>query len=319
MVPIFVPAVTVNKLAEVRTARDSPIATRSQLVTRVFFRFIRSRIATLDLHMPFPIYQIDAFTSEPFRGNPAAVVVMDEDRPTTWMQQVAAENNLSETAFVRHQNDNRYALRWFTPGLEVDLCGHATVATAHVLWTETGVTAEQIVFESRSGDLPVSRVDDRIQLDFPATPPEACEVPTGLVESFQFNGETVAAQFVGRSRFDYFVVLDRESQIRELDVDFRRLLECECRGVIVTAVADAEADYDFVSRFFGPAAGVDEDPVTGSAHCCLAVYWAGQIGRTDLRGYQASARGGMVTMELNEDRVLLQGNAVTVLRGELLV
>lgn len=270
--------------------------------------------------MPFPMYQVDAFTDEPFRGNPAAVVVLSEERPTEWMQQVAAENNLSETAFVRHLSGNRYALRWFTPGLEVDLCGHATVATAHVLWSERRIDpADPLIFESRSGDLPVTRVEENIQLDFPATPAEPCEIPDGLVDSFQYNGRPIVPLFAGRSRFDYFLVIDSETQVRELDVDFRRLLECECRGVIVTAVADAHTPCDFVSRFFGPAAGVDEDPVTGSAHCCLAVYWASQLGRSDLQGYQASARGGLVQMELRGDRVLLQGTAVTVLRGELLV
>ena len=270
--------------------------------------------------MSLPIFQVDAFADQAFRGNPAAVVLLDEDRPTEWMQQVAAEMNLSETAFVRHLQDDRYSLRWFTPGLEVDLCGHATVATAHVLWSENRVPDRRaITFESRSGDLPVAAVGDTIQLNFPATPPESCTPPAGLIESFRHAGAAVSPKYVGRSRFDYFVVLETETQIRELEVDFRQLMDCECRGVIVTAIAGAGPSYDFVSRFFGPAAGVDEDPVTGSAHCCLAVYWSEQLQREKMTGYQASARGGLVGIERQGDRVLLQGTAVSVLAGQLLV
>lgn len=270
--------------------------------------------------MSFPIFQVDAFSDSAFAGNPAAVVVMDEERSTEWMQNIAAEMNLSETAFVRHLSDNRYALRWFTPGMEVDLCGHATIATAHVLWTQGyASTQSPLVFDSRSGDLPVRYLDGLVQLDFPATPAEECAAPSGLVESFEVAGVSIVPDFVGRSRFDYLVVLDSESQVRNLDVDFRRLAACECRGVIVTAASNETQDCDFVSRFFAPAANVDEDPVTGSAHCCLSVYWSARMGQDSLTGYQASARGGYVRITMQNDRVLLRGNAVTILKGELLV
>lgn len=270
--------------------------------------------------MSLPIFQVDAFADKAFAGNPAAVVVLEEDRETSWMQSVAAEMNLSETAFVRRLKDQRFQLRWFTPVYEVDLCGHATVASAHVLWEFNYVKdRQQIRFESRSGELLVSSLGDEVELDFPVTVATAVEPPAGLFDSFRDSNGQVSFSYTGLNKFDYLLELSSESQLRDLQVDFARLADSKCRGVIVTAIADDQHDYDFVSRFFAPNAGVDEDPVTGSAHCSLAPYWANKLGRNSLVGYQASQRGGIVKVTLNDDRVLLRGQAVTVLKGELLV
>ena len=255
------------------------------------------------------IFQVDAFTAEPFRGNPAAVVPLERERDDAWMQDVAREMNLSETAFLLPAGDG-YRLRWFTPAVEVDLCGHATLASAHVLW-ETGRIAAggEARFQTRSGLLTAVRDGAWIELDFPATPPVAADPPPGLLDALG-----VPALEVGKSRFDYLVRVASADVVRALTPDFGRLRSVEARGVIVTAEADDRV-HDFVSRFFAPRAGVDEDPVTGSAHCCLAPYWAGRTGRDSLAGYQASARGGTVHVRLAGDRVKLRGHAVTVMRG----
>lgn len=257
------------------------------------------------------IVQVDAFTAVPFAGNPAAVCVLAEPREERWMQDVAREMNLSETAFLVRRADG-FDLRWFTPLAEVDLCGHATLASAHVLW-ETGVlkAGEQARFHTRSGWLLAERKGEWIEMDFPATAEKAVRAPEGLLEALG-----VRAVYVGKNRFDYLVEVESEEVVRGMHPDFARLAAVEARGVMVTSRARTEG-YDFVSRFFAPQVGINEDPVTGSAHCCLAPYWCGKFGRDELVGYQASPRGGVVRVRLNGDRVLLGGQAVTVLRGEL--
>ncbi|MEO8430233.1 MAG: PhzF family phenazine biosynthesis protein [Acidobacteriota bacterium] len=269
--------------------------------------------------MSVPLFHVDAFTERPFGGNPAAVCVLPDERPDAWMQSVAGEMNLSETAFLRRTGDV-WPLRWFTPALEVDLCGHATLASAHVLW-QAGYEKPDapIVFETKSGRLTARRRDaaaaHEIQLDFPAEPASPCEPPDGLLEALGI----ASPRFAGRNRFDFFFELPSESDVRALTPDFRRIVETAgpARGVIVTAPASGRG-YDFVSRYFAPAYGIDEDPVTGSAHCCLGPHWAGRLGRTELTGYQASRRGGTVFVRVGGDRVSLGGQAVTIARGELL-
>ena len=270
--------------------------------------------------MSVPIFQVDAFAREPFQGNPAAIVILEEDRESAWMQSMAVEMNLSETAFVRHLRENCFQLRWFTPAAEADLCGHATVAAAHALREHGCIgNGQEIIFESRSGNLPVRFVGSDIELNFPVTPAIAVEEPAGLVDSFQVDGNRPVINYCGRSKFDYLLEVSVESDVHGLTVDFRQLASVECRGVTVTALADESSQYDFVSRFFAPAAGIDEDPVTGSAHCCLVDFWSKKLEQEELTGYQASGRGGIVQMKVNGDRVLLSGSAVTVFRGELLI
>jgi predicted PhzF superfamily epimerase YddE/YHI9 len=264
-----------------------------------------------------PVFCVDAFTAEPFAGNPAAVCLLeDEAADPGWMQRVAAEMNLSETAFLRPGAEaGRYGLRWFTPAVEVELCGHATLASAHVLWTEgLAEPGVQLRFDTASGQLAARRdPDGTIWLDFPATPAAPVDPPAGLLEA-----TGAGARWVGASRFDYLVELEDEAAVRGLVPDPGTLGRLSVRGVIVTAPAGAAAGgYDFVSRFFAPGAGIDEDPVTGSAHCTLGPYWAERLGRSELTGFQASARGGLVQVRPRGDRVLLGGQAVTVLRGQL--
>jgi predicted PhzF superfamily epimerase YddE/YHI9 len=266
--------------------------------------------------MTTPLYQVDAFTAEPFAGNPAAVCLLDADADPAWMQRVAAEMNLSETAFLRGDGPGRYRLRWFTPAVEVELCGHATLASAHVLFTEGLAEAgQELRFDTASGPLVARRdADGAIWLDFPATPAEPVDPPAGLLEALGGG----PARRVGLSRFDYLVELGDEAAVRDLAPEVRRLEALGVRGVIVTAAADGEGAHDFVSRFFAPGAGIDEDPVTGSAHCTLGPFWAERLGRVELTGFQASARGGLVQVRPRGERVLLGGQAVTVLRGQLL-
>ena len=261
-----------------------------------------------------PIIQVDAFTNKPFAGNPAAVCVLEAARDETWMQNVAREMNLSETAFLDPAADG-FNLRWFTPAVEVELCGHATLASAHVLW-ETGKlrSNEPARFRTKSGLLTCRRGDDGwIEMDFPSRPVTRIDPPQGLFESL----ETTPA-FVGRSSLDVLVELRDEAAVRALRPDMRKLAQTKARGVIATARASTKP-YDFVSRFFAPQSGVDEDPVTGSAHCALAPYWRELLGKDRMLAYQASARGGVVRVEVRGDRVLLGGQAVTVLRGELIL
>jgi PhzF family phenazine biosynthesis protein len=263
--------------------------------------------------MPLAIAQIDAFTDRPFGGNPAAVCLLSSARADEWMQAVAREMNLAETAFLLRQGED-FQLRWFTPAVEVDLCGHATLASAHWLW-ESGTLPEGKMarFHTRSGLLTAKRDGEWITLDFPATPPEPVDAPAGLAEAL---GTSLVA--VARSPFDYLVELESEATVRAVTPDYAALARFGGRGVIVTARATTPGLH-FVSRFFAPAAGIPEDPVTGSAHCALAPYWSLKMnGRRQFLAFQASPRGGILRVELAGDRVLLSGQAVTVLRAELL-
>lgn len=258
------------------------------------------------------ITQVDAFTDVPFAGNPAAVCVLPAERDARWMQLVAREMNLAETAFLVGRADG-YDLRWFTPAVEIDLCGHATLASAHVLWEEGHARADAVLrFHTRSGVLTAARRDGLIWLDFPSTPPESTS-PSAEIE----RGLGATPKFVGRTPFDYLVELDSEAEVRALAPDVATLGRLGVRGVIVTA-RSSNGSCDFVSRFFAPGAGIDEDPVTGSAHCGLAPFWAARLGKNELVGHQVSARGGIVRVKLEGARVHLGGHAVTVLRGELL-
>jgi PhzF family phenazine biosynthesis protein len=256
--------------------------------------------------------QVDAFTDRPFAGNPAAVCLLPAARDGTWMQQVGREMNLAETAFLVPRAKG-YDLRWFTPTMEVDLCGHATLASAHVLWEEGHLRpGEAATFHTRSGVLTATRQDEMIWLDFPATPDRQAAEPAELQGSL---GVTI--RYMGRTAFDYLVEIESAAALRSMTPDLGALARLPVRGVIVTARADT-GEHDFVSRFFAPAAGVPEDPVTGSAHCGLGPFWAARLGKKELIGYQASARGGTVRVRVDGDRVHLGGQAVTVLRGELL-
>jgi PhzF family phenazine biosynthesis protein len=259
----------------------------------------------------FPLLQIDAFTDRPFAGNPAAVCLLPGPRDADWMQQVGGEMNLSETAFLCCEGDG-HRLRWFTPKVEVDLCGHATLAAAHALW-ETGRLRpeEEARFHTRSGLLTVVRRGAWMEMDFPAKPPAPAAAPAGLAEAL---GAT--PRYVGRNQFDYLVEVESEEALRALAPDFKRLAELPVRGVIVTARATTTG-FDFVSRFFAPSAGINEDPVTGSAHCCLGPFWREKLDKDEMRAYQVSARGGAVGVRVAGERVFLRGQAVTVLRGEL--
>lgn len=262
--------------------------------------------------MPTDLWLIDAFTDVPFAGNPAGVCFLEAPRPEAWMQQVAREMNQAETAFLVRQEDG-FGLRWFTPTLEVDLCGHATLGSAHYLWSTRKARGKgPIRFHTRSGLLTAARLEGGwIQLDFPATPPEPCDPPPYLLDAVKAHGAPVF-----RTAFDYMVVVEHPAGLRTLAPDMRLLRGIESRGIIVTAPSD-EAGVDFISRFFAPAAGVDEDPVTGSAHCALAPYWGARLGRARLVGRQVSPRGGIVRVEHAGDRVRLGGQAVTVVKGTL--
>jgi PhzF family phenazine biosynthesis protein len=262
--------------------------------------------------MPLKITQVDAFTDRPFAGNPAAVCVLPEPREESWMAAVAREMNLSETAFLVRQPDG-FSLRWFTPAVEVALCGHATLASAHVLWEEGHLAGPaQARFHTKSGLLTADRRGEWIELDFPAIAEQAAEAPEGLESALGTR-----PVYVGKNKFDYFIELASENAVRSLQPDFTALRRLPVRGIVVTARAETDG-FDFVSRFFAPGSGIDEDPVTGSAHCSLAPFWGRRLGKTEMVGFQASARGGVVRTRLAGDRVILGGQAVTVLRGELL-
>ena len=256
---------------------------------------------------------VDAFTDRPFAGNPAAVVVLEQPAPEGWMRALAAEMNLSETAFLTPADGGAWGLRWLTPTVEVDLCGHATLAAAHVLF-ETGrlSAGETAHFDTRSGRLSVVQEGARLAMDFPATPPQAWAPPTALAEALG-----AWPVWTGITRFDAFAVLPSALDVRALDPDHSRLAALGLRGVIVTAAAEPDEDADVVSRFFAPGAGVPEDPVTGSAHCAIGPYWAGRLGRDTLRCHQASARGGRLEVRVQGDRVVLVGSAVTTYTAEL--
>ena len=263
--------------------------------------------------MTLTITQVDAFTSAPFGGNPAAVCVLPAPADAAWMQRVAREMNLSETAFLVRREAGEFDLRWFTPAVEVDLCGHATLASAHVLWEEKHLPPDATaVFHTRSGRLSAKLCDGWIEMDFPAEPDEPALAPGGLTAAL---GTELA--YVGRNRFDYLVEVDTQATVEQITPDFTRLAEIDTRGIIVTARADTEG-IDFVSRFFAPRTGIDEDPVTGSAHCCLGPYWQSRIGCDTFTARQVSERGGLVKVAVHGQRVILSGQAVTVLRGTLL-
>ncbi len=262
------------------------------------------------------IFQVDAFTNTPFSGNPAAVCILPKARDEQWMQHVAQEMNLSETAFLLRQADGSsgFNLRWFTPAVEVDLCGHATLASAHVLW-ETGELqpGEQARFYTRSGLLTADRKGSWIEMNFPAKPEEPAAAPPNLGKALGIT----AMKYVGKNIFDYLVEVESEETVRNIKPDFTLLTTLPIRGVMVTSRADSP-EFDFVSRFFAPRVGVNEDPVTGSAHCCLAPFWSNRLCKHELVGYQASARGGVVQVRVDGERVYLGGQTVTVMRGELI-
>jgi len=264
--------------------------------------------------MTISIYQVDAFSDRPFCGNPAAVCQLDGDRDDDWMQAMAAEMNLSETAFPRVLDGPRVSLRWFTPTIEVDLCGHATLAAAHVLWENGTVAADATIeFETRSGLLSACRRGDWIELDFPAQPVR----PLNPVPAILLAGLGVSdARFIGTDGIDCLVELERADTVRELAPSQTLLSRLPGRGITVTARAEADDRHDFISRFFAPNAGIAEDPVTGSAHCSLATYWADRLDKSDFLAYQASARGGELKVSLVGDRVKICGQAITIFRGE---
>jgi len=259
------------------------------------------------------IIQVDAFTDKPFSGNPAAVCLLEAPRDDAWMQNVAREMNLSETAFLLKKNDG-YDLRWFTPEVEVDLCGHATLASAHVLWEQKHLLPhEEARFYTKSGLLTARLLGNWIEMDFPAEPQKPAIAPPQLTRSLN-----TAFVYTGKNRFDYLIEIESEVALRNLKPDFTLLKTVPMRGVMVTALSDSK-EYDFVSRFFAPAVGINEDPVTGSAHCCLGLYWQKRLKKDSFIAYQASSRGGVIRVRVHGDRVLLKGQAVTVLQGQLVV
>ncbi len=262
--------------------------------------------------MRIPIYQADAFTDKLFGGNPAAVCPLTEWLPDPLMQQIALENNLSETAFLVPEKD-AWHIRWFTPSTEVNLCGHATLASAHILFNELGFAGNTLTFHSKSGPLTVSRApEQQLELDFPANPPGAVSaIPTGLLE-----GLGISQGKVFTTSFDYLVVVDTQHEIEQLNPNYTSLAKVPCRGVIVTSPGDTT---DFVSRCFYPQSGINEDPVTGSAHTIMVPYWSMQLGKNRLSATQLSARRGRLDCELRGDRVLMRGRAITYLTGEIRV
>lgn len=264
--------------------------------------------------MPTSIYTVDAFTSQAFEGNPAGVCILHGPAEEGWMQSVAAEMNLSETAFV-YPTAEGFSLRWFTPTQEVDLCGHATLATAHILW-EGGMLKEDeaAVFHTKSGVLTASHAGEWIEMDFPAYQLAPIDPPEGLAEAL--GVELLGASADPKCQM-VIVEVDSEEMLRDLNPDIQALAEIPISDACVTARSQCEA-YDFVSRFFAPRLGVDEDPVTGSAHCALGPFWAGRLGKDALVGYQASRRGGIVKVRVAGDRVVLGGQGVTVIRGLIL-
>ena len=256
------------------------------------------------------IYQVDAFTDKPFKGNPAAVCILDSEPQVKWMLDVANEMNLAETAFLVPKN-NGYSLRWFTPESEIDLCGHATLASAHILWEKGYLEKEEeAVFSTKSGLLTAKYNYGWIELNFPATPEEKADVPPELTEALAVN-----LVYTGKNIFDYIIEVESEDEVKNIKPDFTKLMKVQMRGVIVTAQS---SEYDFVSRFFAPEIGIFEDPVTGSSHCCLGPYWKKRLGKDTFLAYQASKRGGVLKVQVSRERVLISGKAVTVMEGVLL-
>ena len=262
------------------------------------------------------ILQVDAFTNQPFAGNPAAVCVLPTAVDEDWMQSVAAEMNLSETAFL-YPHEQGYHLRWFTPSAEVELCGHATLASAHVLWSEGYLAAdEEARFYTKSGLLTATQANDWIRLNFPVQPLDPVSISPELSKSLR-GLQPVAVAYGGKAEANYLVELPSADYVRSLQPDFAMMRLLPAHGVIVTALSE-EADIDFVSRYFAPAIGINEDPVTGSAHCSLAAYWQPKLNKSDFWAKQVSLRGGVLQVQLRGDRVLISGQAITVLKGTLL-
>jgi len=263
----------------------------------------------MDTSRLIPLLQIDAFTAVPFGGNPAAVCLLNRPKSDDWMLRVAQEMNLSETAFLLPEQDG-YRLRWFTPAVEVDLCGHATLASAHALleWGQWD-GRDPVHFYSRAGLLTARRDGDWIELNFPSRPGETCDIPAGLAEALG-----ISASEAVRFNDDYLIEVGSEAEVRALQPDFQAIFLLPVRGVTVTARSQ---EYDFVSRFFAPQMAINEDPVTGSSHTRLTPYWSKKLGKARMLAFQASARGGVLRVELDGDRVRMAGQAVTVLRGEL--
>jgi PhzF family phenazine biosynthesis protein len=264
--------------------------------------------------MGLKIYQVDAFTDKPFGGNPAGVCMLESELPAKWMQSFAAEMNLAETAFLLPE-EGGYHLRWFTPKVEVDLCGHATLGASHVLWEQGYLSADKEAhYTSRSGVLTAKKNGAWIALNFPTAEVTPIQAPEDLLPGLHLS----KALFIGTDKTDILVELESEEQVRTLEPDIARLSKISgTRGIIVTSRATT-AGYDFISRFFAPAVGINEDPVTGSMHCGLTWYWSGKLGKKDLMSYQASARGGVLRVHLKGPRVEIEGQACTVFKGELI-
>jgi PhzF family phenazine biosynthesis protein len=260
--------------------------------------------------MTFPLYLVDAFIDQPFSGNPAGVCILDSQQPASWMQQVALEMNQAETAFVHKRGDGSWNLRWFTPQIEVNLCGHATLAAAHALWQHAGETAATLQFHTRSGLLTAKRIGDEIQLDFPADFPQSvAQVPPALIQMLGAQ-----PRWFGQGREYLLAVVDDADTVRNFVPNSELIASFTPIGLILTAAGDQGVD--MVSRFFAPNHGIPEDSVTGSAHCLLACYWGNRLDKTHLRAHQASARGGLLTLDWHDERVLLSGKARTMLTGE---
>lgn len=259
------------------------------------------------------IFQVDSFTSEPFKGNPAAVCILKEEKDDNWMQNVAKEMNLSETAFIYKYRDG-YNLKWFTPACEIDLCGHATLATAHILWEAKYEEKEsEIKFYSNSGLLIAKSVSGMIRLDFPLLDITKEEVPVELIDALK-----IKPTFTGTSGPNFFIEVETEKEVYSLMPDFNSIAKLDKQGVIVTSKSNNNT-YDIISRYFAPKEEINEDPVTGSAHCSLANYWMKKLNKNYIKAYQASERGGRIDVEINGDRVYLYGNAITIFRGELVI
>lgn len=255
------------------------------------------------------IYIVDAFTDKPYKGNPAAVLILKTEKPDHWMQSIAKEMNLSETAFL-HRQGEEYSLRWFTPETEVDLCGHATLASAHILWEEQFFNGEEIRFTTKSGLLTATRDGNWIQMNFPLEIEQKCVPPRELIE-----GLGVPYRYIGKNRLDYIVEIEDEETLKGLRPNFD-LWKSINRGVIITSKSNRPG-IDFVSRCFYPALGINEDPVTGSAHCCLGPYWQGKLKKNELTAHQLSNREGVLRVTILEERILISGQAITTLKGKL--
>ncbi|MFA6449819.1 MAG: PhzF family phenazine biosynthesis protein [bacterium] len=264
--------------------------------------------------MTTTIFQVDAFTTEPFRGNPAGVCILDNEADERWMQDVATEMALSETAFLQKKDDG-YSLRWFTPAAEVDLCGHGTLASAHILFEQNQLAPDAVArFHTRSGLLTVVKKAGWLEMDFPAEPDQ----PAPGAAKFSEALGNITIKYLGRNRMDFIVEIESEKLLRELSPDMAKVKEITTRGLIVTSVAESD-EFDFASRFFAPILDIPEDPVTGSAHCCLAPYWEKRLGKSSFNARQVSKRGGVLKVRSAGDRVIIAGQAITIMRNELLV